>query len=154
MDSRWCIEQGRWHYEGNVVDVSHTNPDNNLTGLSYTRYCVFADHVILPNETKTYKKDWSRPLKRKLALTTKQFCQRLGRYNEQGFTDMPKWLRDQFLIRITYLKPRQPTDLEKWETNSDALEHRIINNELTITDYHTRYVKGKQLTANGVHTHV
>jgi hypothetical protein len=79
-------------------------------------------------------------------LTTQQFCKLLSRYNEQGFSDMPKWIKDQFLMRVTYLKPRQPTEIEQWETVSDAREHRIMNKELTISDYHNLIVKGKHLT--------
>jgi hypothetical protein len=79
-------------------------------------------------------------------LTTQQFCKLLSRYNEQGFSDMPKWIKDQFLMRVTYLKPRQPTEIEQWETVSDAREHRIMNKELTISDYHSLIAKGKHLT--------
>lgn len=59
---------------------------------------------------------------------------------------MPKWIKDQFLIRVTYLKPRQATEIEQWETVSDALEHRIVHKELTISDYYNTIVKGKSHT--------
>jgi hypothetical protein len=146
MDSRWRIEQGRYYHEDNIVGISHRNPDSNLTGLDYTTSCVFAAPVTLPKPTLKSKTDWSKPLRRKLSLTTQQFCKLLSRYNEQGFSDMPKWIKDQFLMRVTYLKPRQPTEIEQWETVSDAREHRIMNKELTISDYHNLIVKGKHLT--------
>lgn len=143
MDSRWVIQDGKYYFEGAVVAISHRDATDNLHGLDYSRYCVFVDKVILPKPTTKRKFSWDRPLRRKLPLSTKQFCHKLSRYNEQGFNDMPKWLRDEFLMRVTYLKPRQPTDIEQWETNSDAKEHRIVNKEMNIDDYHAMYVKGK-----------
>jgi len=146
MHSKWTIRNGRYYYEDVVVGISHGNIDDNLNGLDYTRYCVFIDHVTLKKASINNRKDWSRPLKHKLALTAKKFCHLLSRYNEQGFNDMPKWIKDQFLIRVTYLKPRQATEIEQWETVSDALEHRIVHKELTISDYYNTIVKGKSHT--------
>jgi len=49
------------------------------------------------------------------------------------------------LIKIRRQR-RFPTELEQWETVSDAREHRIINKELTQQDYVDKYRKGKSLT--------
>jgi hypothetical protein len=48
------------------------------------------------------------------------------------------------LIKIRRQR-RFPTELEQWETVSDAREHRITNNELTLKDYKDKYL-GKPLT--------
>tara|TARA_R110000751_G_scaffold5594_3_gene25366 strand:- start:4439 stop:4903 length:465 start_codon:yes stop_codon:yes gene_type:complete len=154
VSNNWSIREGRYYYEDAIVGISHVNVDSNLTGLNYTTSCVFVDSVTLPKPPTKTKTDWAKPLRCKLSLTTQQFCKLLSRYNEQGFNDMPKWLKDQFLMRTTYLKPRPPTELEQWETVSDALEHRIVHKELTIDDYHTRFVKGKQLSTHGVFNNV
>lgn len=64
-------------------------------------------------------------------------------YDEQGFTDMPYLLRETIKSRsITFVR-RDPTELEMWETNSDAREHRILNNEKTLEDYIDKYKRGK-----------
>jgi hypothetical protein len=70
----------------------------------------------------------------------------VSHYDEQAFEDMPDWLQLELQVRQFKFGPREPTDLEKWETVRDAREHRIMNNEKTLEDYKDKYKKGKSFT--------
>ena len=69
--------------------------------------------------------------------------QLVSQYDEQSFQDMPYWLRETVKARSVTFTRRQPTELEMWETNNDAREHRIMNNEKTLEDYKDKYLHGK-----------
>ena len=60
-------------------------------------------------------------------------------YEDLGFTDLPDWLQRELIARDLPHEIRRPTDIEKWETVSDAREHRIVNQELSIQDYIDHY---------------
>ena len=79
-------------------------------------------------------------------MTDEEIKRHLAEYDESGFDDLPGWLQSELKVRQLVFKKRQPTDMEKWETVSDAREHRIINKELTQQDYVDKYRKGKSLT--------
>ena len=70
----------------------------------------------------------------------------LAEFDELGYEDVPYMLRQQLEGRTITFERREPTELEMWETNSDAREHRITNNELTIQDYLDKYRNGKSFT--------
>ena len=60
-------------------------------------------------------------------------------YEDLGYEDLPDWLQRELIVRDLPHKSRRPSDLEKWDTVSDAREHRIVNNELSIQDYIDHY---------------
>ena len=60
-------------------------------------------------------------------------------YEDLGFADLPDWLQRELIARDLPHEIRIPTDIEKWETVSDAREHRIVNQELSIQDYIDHY---------------
>jgi hypothetical protein len=64
-------------------------------------------------------------------------------YDELGYQDIPYMLRQQIESRTLMFKRREPTELEVWETNKDAKEHRHINNERTLDDFKDTYQRGK-----------
>jgi hypothetical protein len=67
----------------------------------------------------------------------------ISMYDEQAFQDMPYWLRETVRHRELTYTSREPTELEQWETVSDAREHRILNNEKTMQDFKDKYKHGK-----------
>ena len=79
-------------------------------------------------------------------MTDEEVKQHIEEYGELGFDDLPDWLRSEITARQLVFKKRQPTELEQWETVSDAREHRILNKELTQEDYKDKYFKGKSIT--------
>ena len=79
-------------------------------------------------------------------MTDEEVNRHLSQYSESGFDDMPDWLRNEIRARNLVYEKRTPSDIEKWETNFDAREHRITNKELTFEDYKDKYLKGKSLT--------
>lgn len=82
----------------------------------------------------------------KAYLSDEELSAYLSEYNERGFDDLPQFLQDELHARQLPVTTRNPTELEQWETINDAREHRIMNKELTIEDYHDNLVKGKSLT--------
>ena len=70
----------------------------------------------------------------------------LSEYGELGFDDIPSWLKNEVKARNLIYEKRMPTEMEQWETVSDAREHRIMNKELTQQDYIAKYRKGKSIT--------
>ena len=79
-------------------------------------------------------------------MTDEEVIHYLEVYGSRGYEKLPSWLKTELSLRNLTWKPREPTDLEKWETVSDAREHRILNNELTIKDYQDKYIHDKPLT--------
>jgi hypothetical protein len=78
--------------------------------------------------------------------TDQDILRYVSEYDEQSFADMPDWLCVQMQVREFIFGPREPTELEQWETVADAREHRIMNNEKTLQDYKDKYFKGKSFT--------
>jgi len=117
-------------------------------GNTYTLYCVFC--IAFTHEQR---KDFiTRKPPKKVQTTVKKIkppmsdhavINALDRHNESGFDDLPNWLKKELRTRNINMPPRRPTDIEKWETVSDAREHRITNKELTIRDYQDKYMKQK-----------
>jgi hypothetical protein len=79
-------------------------------------------------------------------LSDDQLAMKLTEYDEVGYQDVPYMLREKLESRTLIFRRREPTELEQWETNSDAREHRITNNELTLDDYLDYFKHGKSLT--------
>jgi hypothetical protein len=79
-------------------------------------------------------------------MTDEEVSIELLAYDDVGYEDVPAWLRQELESRGMVVPRREPTELEMWDTVKDALEHRIINKELTIKDYLDKYKHGKSLT--------
>jgi hypothetical protein len=79
-------------------------------------------------------------------MSDEEILSALTEYDDSGYDDVPQWLKHELLARNLTFERRQPTELEQWETVSDAREHRIMNKELTIKDYQDKYKRGKSLT--------
>ena len=65
------------------------------------------------------------------------------RHSDDGFDDMPYWLKHMMRAFNITFKRRKPTSQEMLDTISDAREHRKLNNELDITDFEDHYKFGK-----------
>lgn len=72
----------------------------------------------------------------------------VSEYDEQSFADMPQWLQIQMQVREFIFGPREPSEVEQFETIADAKEHRIYNNERTIDDFKDQYLRGKHFNFN------
>ena len=62
---------------------------------------------------------------------------------------LAKYISMQASITVEYFVTdtrNDPTELEQWDTVSDAREHRILNKELTLSDLQDKYKRGKSLT--------
>jgi hypothetical protein len=62
---------------------------------------------------------------------------------------LAKYISMQASITVEYFVTdtrNDPTELEQWDTVSDAREHRIMHKELTIKDYQDKYKRGKNIT--------
>jgi len=70
----------------------------------------------------------------------------LAEYDELGFEELPEWLRHEIRSRDLPIPRREPTELEMWEAEKDAKEHRILHNELTIEDIKGKYMRQQPLT--------
>jgi hypothetical protein len=79
-------------------------------------------------------------------FTDDQIAFMLLQYDDVAFSAIPHWLQGQVISRNMEFQRRLPTELEMWETVSDAREHRITNNELTMQDYMDKYKHGKSFT--------
>ena len=79
-------------------------------------------------------------------MTDDEVMAGLEQHGNHGFDKLPRWLRQELKVRRIQWPTREPTDLEAWETVSDAREHRIMNKELTIKDYQDKYIRNKPLT--------
>ena len=79
-------------------------------------------------------------------MTDEEVNRHLSQYSESGFEDLPDWLRSEIRARSLVYENREPSELEQWETNHYAREHRITNKELTFNDYKDKYLNGKSLT--------
>ncbi len=89
----------------------------------------------------------SKPIfKPRKYMTDEELKQHLLEFDDLGFDDLPKWIQLELKARRLHFECRSPTELEMWETNKDAREHRITNKELTIDDYLDKYKRGKSLT--------
>ncbi len=76
-------------------------------------------------------------------MTDEEVIVALRSYDDLGYDDLPGWLKKELQARNIPVPKRSPSELERWETNFDALEHRITNKELTIDDY-LKYYQGKR----------
>ena len=127
---------------------------NNIEGIDYVRYCIYQAKIT--NEQRDYltkprKGNWLQEAMRnqttvkkvKPDMTDKQLIRHINRLGEIGFKDLPKWLRTQIKIRNLMFKRRSPTEIEMWDTVSDAREHRVVNKQLTVQDYLNHY-RGKE----------
>ena len=63
----------------------------------------------------------------------------LRRFDDCAYCDLPNWLISEMQARNLSFPTRAPHDTEMLETVNDAFEHRVLNNELTITDYLNHY---------------
>ncbi len=67
-------------------------------------------------------------------MTDQEIKEYLSEHDEEGFQDLPDWLRTELQARSLTFQRRDPTPQEMKETEQDAEEHRILNNERTIKD--------------------
>ena len=110
----------------------------------YTTYCVCVEPMSDEKRQRLIK-----PRGPKLVTTAmkkirpymedEEVRRYLRDYEDLGFTDLPDWLQRELIARDLPQEIRRPTDIEKWETVSDAREHRIVNQELSIQDYIDHY---------------
>ena len=63
----------------------------------------------------------------------------LVKYEDLGFADLPSRLQALVIAYDLGIDARPPSESERLETVSDALEHRIIHKELNIKDYLNHY---------------
>jgi len=75
--------------------------------------------------------------------TDEDIKQLITQFDEYAFDDLPKELQSTIRSRTITFNRREPTEIEQWETKSDALEHRVLNKELTLEDYINKYKHGK-----------
>jgi hypothetical protein len=116
----------------------------------YINYCVWIECGVLLKAVSTvneqFNKIYELPMMEiKPYMTDEEVMKELSQYDEHGFEDLPSWLKDEIRARNLPIPARSPSDLEQWETVSDALEHRITNNELTVNDYINKYKHGKDI---------
>ena len=67
-------------------------------------------------------------------MTDQEIKEYLSEYDEEGFQDLPDWIQLELQARSLTFQRRDPTPQEMKETEQDAEEHRILNNERTIKD--------------------
>lgn len=67
-------------------------------------------------------------------MTDREIKDYLYNYDEVGFDDLPDWLQLELKSRNLTFDSRQPTPQEMKETEQDAEDHRILNNERNIKD--------------------
>jgi hypothetical protein len=128
--------------------------EDKIEGIDYVRYCIYQAKIT--NEQRDYltkprKGNWLQEAMRnqttvkkvKPDIPNKLLIRYINRYGEFGFKKLPKWLQTQIKIRSPIFKRRSPTEIEMWDTVSDAREHRIINKQLTTQDYLDHY-RGKK----------
>ena len=117
----------------------------------YDSYCVWIE-IPTPEEREqrgkrvVAKKVFTAMNKVRPYMTDEEVKRYLAEYSESGFDDLPNWLQTELRARQLVFEKRQPTELEQWETVSDAREHRIANKELTQEDYKDKYMRRKSLT--------
>jgi hypothetical protein len=125
-------------------EIEHPIP----THYRYITYCVWVELMSDEKRQRLIK-----PKPPKLVATAmkkirpymedEEVRKALRDYDDLGYQDLPDWLQRELRARDLPHKKRIPTDIEKWETVSDAREHRIINKELNIQDYMDHY-QGKR----------
>ena len=128
--------------------------EDKIEGIDYVRYCIYQAKIT--NEQRDYltkprKGNWLQEAMRnqttvkkvKPDISNKLLIRYINRYGEFGFKKLPKWLQTQIKIRSPIFKRRSPTEIEMWDTVSDAREHRVVNNQLTVQDYLNHY-RGKE----------
>ena len=117
-------------------------------GDNYVLYCIWhpSRQKELPKKPKEPKEVRTAMIKVKPYMTDEEVNRHLSQYSESGFEDIPDWLRSEIRARSLVYEKRTPSELEQWETNHDAREHRITNKELTFNDYKDKYLNGKSLT--------
>lgn len=77
-------------------------------------------------------------------MTDEEIVMELYEYDEQGFSDMPSWLRHELQARSLTFPCRPPTNQEQLETEQDGRDHRKSHNEQTVDDFKHKYIhKGK-----------
>ena len=67
-------------------------------------------------------------------MTDQEIKEYLSEYDEKGFQDLPDWIQLELQARNLTFQRRDPTPQEMKETEQDAEDHRILNNERTIKD--------------------
>jgi len=117
-------------------------------GDDYVLYCIWHEprQKDLPTIPKEPKEIRTAMNKVKPYMSDEEVNRHLSEYGDSGYDDLPDWLRSEVRSRNLLYEKRQPTDIEKWETVSDAREHRITNNELTLQDYKDKYLNGRNFT--------
>jgi hypothetical protein len=76
---------------------------------------------------------------RRPRLSDERIVEYLAEYGDIGFDKLPEWIRSALTSRSITFDKREPTEIEQWETVSDAYEHRVLNNEMTIKDFMDHY---------------
>ena len=124
---------------------------DNIEGTDFVRYCIYQAKIT--NEQRNYltkprEGNWLQKLLRvqttvkkvKPPMTDKQVLRHVNKRGELGFQALPKWLQKQLEVRDLNIKARPPTEIEMWETISDAREHRMTGYKTkTIQDYLDHY---------------
>jgi hypothetical protein len=130
------------------IEEEMLSKPNNHRPLSdnYILYCIYTPITKPTKPQRVFKKVFTAMNKVKPYMTDEEVSRYLAEYDESGFDDIPNWLQQELKVRNLVIPKRQPSELEQWETVSDAREHRIINKELTQQDYVDKYRKGKSLT--------
>jgi len=114
----------------------------------YTTYCVWVEPMSDEKRQRLIKQKPPKLVqtamkKIKPLMEDEEVREALIEYADLGYQDLPDWLQRELRARDLPHKIRRPTELEQWETVSDAREHRIVNKELNIQDYLDHY-KGKR----------
>ena len=73
-------------------------------------------------------------------MTDEEIVCELWEYDEQGFDDLPQWLRLELRVRGLDFGKHEPTPEEMHDTIADAKDHRIYNNERNIQDFKDKYI--------------
>tara|TARA_R110000751_G_scaffold50895_2_gene112053 strand:+ start:189 stop:611 length:423 start_codon:yes stop_codon:yes gene_type:complete len=112
----------------------------------YILYCIWLEPQERTHVTVKKYKTGVVMTKTRPYMSDEEVNAYLAEHGELGFDDMPSWLRLEVKARNLIYDSRQPTEMEQWETVSDAREHRIVNKELTQKDFSDKYRRGKSLT--------
>jgi hypothetical protein len=121
-------------------------PNHRPLSEDYVLYCIWTPVTEPTKPQHTYKKVHTAMIKLRPYMEDEEVNKHLSEYGELGFDDIPSWLKNEVKARNLIYEKRMPTEMEQWETVSDAREHRIMNKELTQQDYIAKYRKGKSIT--------
>ena len=114
----------------------------------YTTYCVWVEPMSDEKRQSLIKQQPPKLVQTAMNkirpyMEDEEVRKALLEYDDLGYQDLPDWLQRELRARDLPHKIRRPTELEQWETVSDAREHRIVNKELNIQDYLDHYTGKK-----------